>query len=139
MYEFERELDLIEQRRSSGMRTNINDELNKMKQALGLYKNIEEVIQIGRLKTETVWVVITRLKEPLLTTSKNLSSMPVTQVFVEQRPILWGDGGTCPPNIGEGGIKYLLFWQLKDIVLIILVCCRCFFRDYHLIGTKSGK
>ena len=86
------------------MRTHINDELNKMKQALGLYKNIEEVIQIGRLKTETVWVVITRLKEPLLTTSKNLSSMPVTQVFVEQRPILWGGWGDMSLQYrGRGG------------------------------------
>ena len=40
--EFERELDLIEQRRSSSIRTDAKDELDKMKQAI--YKNIEETI-----------------------------------------------------------------------------------------------
>ena len=42
------------------------------------------MIQIGRLIGETVWDVITRLKEPLLTTAKILSSMSVTQVSVKR-------------------------------------------------------
>ena len=42
------------------------------------------MIQIGRLKGETVQDVITQLEEPLLITTKILSSMPVIQVFVEQ-------------------------------------------------------
>ena len=40
--------------------------------------------QIGQIKEETVWDVIKYLKEPLLTTSKILSAMPVTQVSVER-------------------------------------------------------
>ena len=79
--EFERELDLIEQRRSSSMRSNANDVLNKTTQEL---KNIEKMIEIGRLKGESVWDVIKQLEEPLLTTAKILSAMPVTQVSVER-------------------------------------------------------
>ena len=48
---FEREL-LIEQQRSSSMRTNANYELDKKTQEIN--KNIEKVIQIGRLQRETV-------------------------------------------------------------------------------------
>ena len=80
--EFERELDLIEQRRSSSMRSNANDVLNKTTQELN--KNIEKMIEIGQLKGETVWDVIKQLEEPLLTTAKILSAMPVTQVSVER-------------------------------------------------------
>ena len=42
------------------------------------------MIEIGRLKGETVWNVIKQLEEPLLTTAKILSAMPVTQVSVER-------------------------------------------------------
>ena len=80
--EFERELDLIEQRRSSSMRSNANDVLNKTTQELN--KNIEKMIEIGRLKGETVWDVIKQLEEPLLTMAKILSVMPVTQVSVKR-------------------------------------------------------
>ena len=80
--EFERELDLIEQRRSSSMRTNANNVLNKTTQELN--KNIEKMIKIGQLKGETVWDVIKQLEEPLLTMAKILSAMPVIQVFVER-------------------------------------------------------
>ena len=79
---FERELDLIEQRRSFSMRTNANDVLNKMTQELN--KNIEKIIEIGRLKEETAREVIKQLEEPLSTTAKILSAMPVTQVSVER-------------------------------------------------------
>ena len=77
-----RELDLIEQRRSSSMRSNANDVLNKTTRELN--KNIEKMIEIGRLKGKTVWDVIKQLEEPLLTTAKILSAMPVTQVSVER-------------------------------------------------------
>ena len=80
--EFERELDLIEQQRSSSMRSNANDVLNKTTQELN--KNIEKMIEIGRLKEETVWDVIKQLEEPLPTTAKILSAMPDTQVSVER-------------------------------------------------------
>ena len=80
--EFEKELDLIEQRRSSSMRSNANDLLNKTPQELN--KNIEKMIEIGRLEGETVWNGIKQLEEPLLTTAKILSAMPVTQVSVER-------------------------------------------------------
>ena len=49
-----------------------------------LNKNIEKIIEIGRLKRETVWDVIKRLEEPLLTTAQILSAMPVTLVSVER-------------------------------------------------------
>ena len=42
------------------------------------------MIEIGRLKGETVWDVIKQLEELLLTTAKILSAMPVTQVSVDQ-------------------------------------------------------
>ena len=80
--EFEKELDLIERRRSSNVRNNANGELDKMKGALN--KKIEKIIEIGRLKGETVWDVIKQLEEPLLTTAQILSVMPVTQVSVER-------------------------------------------------------
>ena len=76
--EFEKELDLIERRRSSNVRNNANAELDKMKGALN--KNIEKIIEIGRLKGETVWDVIKQLEKPLLTAAQILSAMPVTQV-----------------------------------------------------------
>ena len=47
-------------------------------------KNIEKIIEIGRLKGETVWDVIKQLEEPLLTTAQILSAMPVTKVSVER-------------------------------------------------------
>ena len=64
------------------MRTNANDELDKMTYELN--KNIEKMIEIGRLKEETVWDVTKQLEEPLLTTAKTLSAMPITQVSVER-------------------------------------------------------
>ena len=64
------------------MRNNANGELDKMKGALN--KNIEKIIEIRRLKGETVWDVIKQLEEPLLTTAQILSAMPVTQVSVER-------------------------------------------------------
>ena len=76
--EFERELDLIEPRRSSSMCTNANDVLNKMTRELN--KNIEKIMEIGRLRGETVWNVIKQLEEPLLTTAK----VPITQISVER-------------------------------------------------------
>ena len=80
--EFERELDLIEPRRSSSMCTNANDVLNKMTRELN--KNTEKIMEIGRLRGETVWNVIKQLEEPLLTTAKVLSAMPITQISVER-------------------------------------------------------
>ena len=38
----------------------------------------------GRLKAENVWKIIASLDEPLQTTAKILSAMPVTQVLVER-------------------------------------------------------
>ena len=64
------------------MHTNANHVLNKMTQELN--KNIKKMIEIGRLKGETVWDVIKQLEEPLLTTAKILSAMPVTQVSMER-------------------------------------------------------
>ena len=40
--------------------------------------------RLGRLKADSVWKIIDTLDEPLLTTAKILSAMPVTQVSVER-------------------------------------------------------
>ena len=40
--------------------------------------------RLGRLKADSVWKIIDALDEPLLTTAKILSKMPVTQVSVER-------------------------------------------------------
>ena len=40
--------------------------------------------RLGRLKADSVWEIIDTLDEPLLTTAKILSAMPVTQVSVER-------------------------------------------------------
>ena len=40
--------------------------------------------RLGRLKADSVWKIIDTLDEPLLTTAKILSTMPVTQVSVER-------------------------------------------------------
>ena len=42
------------------------------------------MIEIGRLKGETVRGVIKQLEEPLLTAAKILIAMPVTQVSMER-------------------------------------------------------
>ena len=68
--EFGREFDLIEQRRSSSMRTNANDEFDKMTQELN--KNIEKMIEIERLKGKTVWDVINQLEKRFLKRQKFL-------------------------------------------------------------------
>ena len=40
--------------------------------------------RLGRLKADSVWKIIDTLDEPLFTTAKILSAMPVTQVSVER-------------------------------------------------------
>ena len=40
--------------------------------------------RLGRLKADSVWKIIDTLDEPLLTTAKTLSAMPVTQLSVER-------------------------------------------------------
>ena len=47
-----------------------------------LNSNIEKTLQTERLK-ENVWKIIASLEEPLPTTSKILSAMPMPQVSVE--------------------------------------------------------
>ena len=49
-----------------------------------LNSNLEKMIQTARLKRENVWKIIASLKEPLRTTAKIFSAMPVTQVSVER-------------------------------------------------------
>ena len=58
--DFEKELDLIERRRSSNVRNNANGELDKMKGAL--YKNIEKIIEIRRLKGELSGMLLNNWK-----------------------------------------------------------------------------
>ena len=80
--EFQKELDLIEQRRSSNVRNNASGKLNKIKRASN--KNIEKIIEIGRLKEETLRDAVKQLEESLLTTAKIPSAIPVTQMSVKR-------------------------------------------------------
>ena len=81
--DFEKELDLLEQRRSPGTCTSSKtNAFNQVMQELN--SNIEKMIQSGRLKGENVWKIIANLEEPLQTTAKILSTMPITQVSVER-------------------------------------------------------
>ena len=49
-----------------------------------LDSNTEKMIQTGRLERENIWKIIMSLEEPLRTTAKILSAMPVTQVSVKR-------------------------------------------------------
>ena len=81
--DFEKELDLLEQRRLPGTCTSSKtNAINQVMQELN--SNIEKMIQSGRLKGKNVWKIIANLEEPLQTTAKILSAMPVTQVSVER-------------------------------------------------------
>ena len=74
--EFEKELDLLEQRKfpdqviSSTLYANA-----QIKQKVA--SSIEKMERLGRLKADSVWKNIDTLDEPLLTTAKILSAMPV--------------------------------------------------------------
>ena len=46
--------------------------------------SIEKMKRLDRLKADSVWKIIDTLDEPLLTTAKILSTMPVTQVSIER-------------------------------------------------------
>jgi len=81
--DFERELDLLERRKLPGRHT--SSEINTFDQvAEVLNRNVEKMVQVGRLKGDNVWKLIENLEEPLQTTAKILSAMPVTQVSVER-------------------------------------------------------
>ena len=75
--EFEKELDLLEQRKSP-------DQAISMRIKQKVTSSIEKMERLGRLKADSVWKIIDTLDEPLLTTAKILSTMPVTQVSVER-------------------------------------------------------
>ena len=81
--EFEKELDLLEQRKSPDQAISSTLYANaQIKQKVT--SSIEKMERLGRLKADSVWKIIDTLDEPLLTTAKILSTMPVTQVSVEQ-------------------------------------------------------
>ena len=81
--EFEKELDLLEQRKSPGQAISSTLYANaQIKQKVT--SSIEKMERLGRLKADGVWKIIDTLDEPLLTTAKILSAMPVTQVSVER-------------------------------------------------------
>ena len=81
--EFEKELDLLEQRKSPDQTICSTLYANaQIKQKVSI--NIEKMKRLGRLKADSVWKIIDTLDEPLLTTAKILSAMPVTQVSVER-------------------------------------------------------
>ena len=80
--EFEKELDL-EQRKSPDQAISSTLYANaQIKQKVT--SSIEKMERLGRLKADSVWKIIDTLDEPLLTTAKILSTMPVTQVSVER-------------------------------------------------------
>ena len=81
--EFEKELDMLEQRASLGdSRSNNHNTFDHVK--LELNANIDKMLQRGRLKEEHVWKIVESVDEPLRATAKILSAMPVTQVSVER-------------------------------------------------------
>ena len=81
--EFEKELDLLEQRKSPDQAISSTLYANaQIKQKVT--SSIEKMERLGRLKADSVWKIIDTLDEPLLTTAKILSTMPVTQVSVER-------------------------------------------------------
>ena len=81
--EFEKELDLLEQRKSPDQAISSTLYANaQIKQKVT--SSIEKMERLGRLKADSVRKIIDTLDEPLLTTAKILSAMPVTQVSVEQ-------------------------------------------------------
>ena len=81
--EFEKELDLLEQRKSPDQATSSTLYANaQIKQKVT--SSIEKMERFGRLKADSVWKIIDTLDEPLLTTAKILSAMPITQVSVER-------------------------------------------------------
>ena len=79
--ELEKELDLLERRKSLEHLSSSNT-FNQIAQEMN--NNIEKMVCAGRLKAENVWKIIASLDEPLQTTAKILSAMPVTQVSVER-------------------------------------------------------
>ena len=81
--EFEKELDLLEQRKSPDQAISSTLYANaQIKQKVT--SSIEKMERLGRLKADSVWKIIDTLDEPLLTTAKILSAMPVTQLSVER-------------------------------------------------------
>ena len=81
--EFEKELDLLEQRKSPDQAISSTLYANaQIKQKVT--SSIEKMKRLGRPKADSVWKIIDTLDEPLLTTAKILSTMPVTQVSVER-------------------------------------------------------
>ena len=81
--EFEKELDLLEQRKSPDQAISSTLYANaQIKQKVT--SSIEKMERLGRLKADSVWKIIDTLDEPLLRTAKILSAMPVTQVSVER-------------------------------------------------------
>ena len=79
--EFEKELDLLERRKSPELLCSSNT-FNQVAQEMN--NNVEKMVCAGRLKTENVRKIIASLDEPLQTTAKILSAMPVTQVSLER-------------------------------------------------------
>lgn len=81
--EFEKELDFLEQQKSSDQALSSTlDPNSQIKQKVT--SSIEQMERLGRLKASSVWKILDTLDEPLLTTAKILSAMPVTQVSVER-------------------------------------------------------
>ena len=81
--EFEKELDLLEQRKSPDQAISSMLYANaQIKQKVT--SSIEKMERLGRLKADSVWKIIDTMDEPLPTTAKILSTMPVTQVSVER-------------------------------------------------------
>ena len=80
--EFEKELDLLEQRKSPDQAIRSTLYANaQIKQKVT--SSIEKMERLGRLKADSVWKITDTFNVPLLTTEKILSTMPVTQVSVE--------------------------------------------------------
>ena len=81
--EFEKELDLLEQRKSPDQAISSTLYANaQIKHKVT--SSIEKMERLGRLKADSVWKICDTLDEPILTIAKILSAMPITQLSVER-------------------------------------------------------
>ena len=81
--EFEKELNLLEQRKPFGQAISSTLYANAQIK-LKVTSSIEKMERLGRLQADSVWKIIGTLDEPLLTRAKIFGALPVIQVSVER-------------------------------------------------------
>ena len=141
--EFEKELNLLEQRKSPDQAISSTLYANaQFKQKVT--SSIEKVKRLGRLKADSVWKIIDTLDEPLLTTAKILSAMPVTQVSVERFYWLRFALTLAFSLIGAGlfaktqdKITYALSWSTRKSLMLLIIIG--YFNFFSLIPDRIAS